>query len=169
VLGPGLDQCGTSDVPWLSENPTEFDVPVGHTVTVTVKLSAKPADGVEQPGTYTASLLVNSDTPQAIDPIGVTMNVAPPATWGKLQGTVTGTDCNNSTNPLSAIVFADTHGFSWAATTDTSGQYAFWAPQGSYTLIVTSDGWRPQTKTMKILHGRTVTQNFKLTPYPSCS
>jgi N-acetylneuraminic acid mutarotase len=169
VLGPGLDQCGTVDVPWMSENTTEFDIPVGGTVKVKVKLTAKPVDGVKQPGTYTAELLVNANTPQTIDPIGVTMNVAPPATWGKLQGTVTGTDCNNGTSPLSAIVFADTNGYHWAATTDANGHYSFWAPANTYTLITTSDGWRPQTKTKQIFHGLTATQNFKLKPYPSCS
>ena len=35
---------------------------------------------------------MNANTPQTIDPIGVTMNVTPPKDWGKLAGTVTGTD-----------------------------------------------------------------------------
>src|SRR5262245_29029820 len=46
VLGPGLDQCGTTDVPWLSETPDEFDVPVGGTLTVTVGFSATTDKGV---------------------------------------------------------------------------------------------------------------------------
>ena len=47
------------------------------------------------------------------------MNVTPPKTWGKLQGTVTGTDCNNVTKALTAVVFADGNmGFSWTAKTD---------------------------------------------------
>jgi N-acetylneuraminic acid mutarotase len=173
VLGPGLDQCGTTDVPWLSESPTEFDVPAGATVTVTVTLTATPADGVQQPGTYSAQLLVNANVPQTVGPIGVTMNVTPPKNWGKLQGTVTGTDCNNNTNPLSAVVFADgkmKNGFSWAAQTDTNGNYSFWAPADTYTLIVTSDGWRPQTTTAMIKQGpKPTTVNFNLKPYPGCS
>src|SRR5207253_1314784 len=56
VLGPGLDQCGTTDVPWFSESPSEFDVPVGGTVTVTVTFTATTADGVAQPGTYTGQI-----------------------------------------------------------------------------------------------------------------
>jgi N-acetylneuraminic acid mutarotase len=172
VLGPGLDQCGTVDVPWLSESPVEFDVAAGHSVTVTVTLTATPADGVPQPGTYSAQILVNANTPQTLDPIGVTMNVTPPKGWGKLQGTVKGTDCNQATNPLDAVVFADgqaKNGYSWAAPTDKSGNYAFWGPADTYTLIVTSDGWRPQTTTAKIKQGATTTVNFSLKPYPSCS
>ena len=63
-----LDQCGATDVPWLSESPTEFDVPVGATVNVTVTLKATTDAGVTQPGTYTAQLAVNANMPQTIEP-----------------------------------------------------------------------------------------------------
>jgi carboxypeptidase family protein/Kelch motif protein len=166
VLGPGLDQCGTTDVPWLSESPTKFTVPAGATVSVTVALTATTADGVTQPGTYTAQILVNADTPQTISPIGVTMNVTPPKSWGKLQGTVTGTDCNNVTKGLSAVVFADGSGsgFSWTAKTDKNGNYAFWGPKDTYDLIATANGWIAQTKSAKIQQGKTTTVNFNLRP-----
>jgi hypothetical protein len=171
LLGPGLDQCGTVDVPWLAENPTEFDVPAGGTVKVAVKLTATPGAGVKQPGTYKAQLLVNANVPQTIEPIDVTMNVTPPANWGKFQGAVQGRACDGTTSPLAAIVFADgqSHGFSWAAQTDTSGKYSFWAPADTYTLIVTSDGWRPRTKAVSLAGGQKTTVNFNLMPYPSCS
>ena len=165
VLGPGLDQCGTTDVPWFSENPSEFDVPVGGTVTVTVTFTATTANGVAQPGTYTGQILVNANAPQTINPIGVTMNVTPPKSWGKLKGTVTGTDCNNVTKGLSAVVFADgSTGFSWTARTDKNGNYAFWGPKDTYTLIASANGWIPQSKTGKIQQGKTTTVNFNLRP-----
>jgi hypothetical protein len=164
VLGPGLDQCGTSDVKWLDESPTEFDVPVGQTVTVTVTTSATTADGVQQPGAYSAQILVSADTPQTINPINVTMNVTPPKSWGKLKGTVTGTDCNNVTKSLTAVVFADGSSFSWTARTDKNGNYAFWGPKDTYTLIASANGWIPQTKTAKIQQNKTTTVNFNLRP-----
>ncbi len=164
TLGPGLDQCGTTDVKWLSENPTEFDVPVGATVNVTVTLAATTANGVQQPGTYTAQILVNANTPQTINPVGVTMNVTPPKTWGKIAGQVTGTDCNGNTKPLTAVVFADSKGFSWTAKTDKNGMYAFWGPRGSYTLIASANGWIPQTKTVLMKAGKKTTVNFNLHP-----
>jgi Carboxypeptidase regulatory-like domain/Kelch motif len=163
-LGPGLDQCGTTDVPWLSESPTEFDVPVGATVNVTVTLKATTDAKVLQPGTYSAQILVNADTPQTINPIGVTMNVTPPKTWGKLAGTVTGTDCSGNTKGLTAVVFADSKGFSWTAKTDKNGNYGFWGPKGTYTLIASANGWIPQTKTASIKAGKTVIVNFNLHP-----
>jgi hypothetical protein len=169
VLGPGLDECGTTDVPWLSESPTKFDVPVGATVTVTVTLTATQANGVQQPGAYSAQLLVNANTPQIISPINITMNATPPKTWGKVQGTVTGTDCKNVTTGLNAVVFADGNtGFSWTAKSDKSGSYAFWGPKDTYTLIATSNGWRPQTKTAKIQQAKTTTVNFNLQPANGC-
>jgi hypothetical protein len=170
TLGPGLDQCGTTDVPWLSESPTQFTVPVGGTKTVTVKFTATTAKGVTQPGTYTANLLVSADTPQTINPIPVTMNVAPPANWGKLVGTITGKDCSGNVTALtSATVYADNgSGFQWIAPTDKNGQYAFWGPTSSYTLIAVANKWFPQTKTVIIVAGKTKTANFTLRPAPPC-
>jgi Carboxypeptidase regulatory-like domain/Kelch motif len=170
ALGPGLDQCGTTDVPWLSENPTQFTVPVGGTKTVTVKFTATTAKGVTQPGTYTANLLVNADTPQSINPIPVTLDVAPPANWGKLQGTINGKDCSGTTAALgTATVFADNgSGFKWIAPTDKNGLYSFWGPASQFTLIVVANKWFPQTKTALIKAAKTTTVNFTLRPAPPC-
>jgi hypothetical protein len=72
------------NVPWLAESPAQFTVPVGGTVNVTVTLSATTADQVTQPGTDTAQILVSSpDTPQTLNPVGVTMNLTPPKGWGR--------------------------------------------------------------------------------------
>jgi hypothetical protein len=160
-----LDQCGTTDVPWLSESPTEFDVPVGATVIVTVTLKATTDVGVTQPGTYSAQIAVQANTPQTINPIGVTMNVTPPKGWGKIAGTVTGTDCKGNTNPLQgAQVQATGKGFSFSLKTDKNGKYAFWAPSASnpYTVIASKDGYQAQSKTVNIKANKTTTVNFGL-------
>src|SRR6266487_5823051 len=157
--------CAGVNVPWLDESPVEFDVPVGATVNVTVTLKATTDVGVLQPGTYSAQIAVTANTPQTINPVGVTMNVTPPKNWGKLAGTITGTDCSGKTNPLTkAVVFADSKAFSWTAKTDKNGKYAFWGPKGSYTLIASANGWIPQTKTASIKAGKTVIVDFNLPP-----
>ncbi len=159
--------CAGVNVPWLDESPAEFDVPVGGTVNVTVTLSATTDAGVTQPGTYSAQIAVNANTPQTIDPIGVTMNVTPPKDWGKIAGTVTGTDCSGRTNPLRAVVFADGNGGpSLVLRTDKDGKYAFWAStkNNPFTLIASANGWIPQTKTAKIKRGGTTTVDFNLRP-----
>jgi Carboxypeptidase regulatory-like domain/Kelch motif len=160
-----LDQCGTTDVPWLSESPTEFDVPVGATVNVTVTLKATTNAGVTQPGTYSAQIAVQANTPQTINPIGVTMNVTPPTGWGKVAGTVTGTDCKGNTNPLQgAQVQATGKNYSFSLKTDKNGKYAFWAPAASnpFTIIASKDGYIAQSKTVNIKANKTTVVNFAL-------
>jgi hypothetical protein len=160
-----LDQCGTTDVKWLSESPTEFDVPIGATVVVTVTLKATTDVGVTQPGTYSAQLAVNANTPQTINPINVTMNVTPPSGWGKIAGTVTGTDCKGNTNPLlGAQVQASGKNFTFSLKTDKNGKYAFWAPASSnpFTIIASKDGYQAQSKKVNIKSNKTTTVDFAL-------
>jgi hypothetical protein len=163
----GLTQCGFSNVPWLDESPAQFDVPVGGTVNVTVTTSATAADQVTQPGTYSAALVVSANTPQTLNPIGVTMNVTPPKGWGKIAGTVSGKDCSGNTKPLRGVVFADGgHGYSFTLPTAKDGSYAFWAPSGAspFTLQASANGWIPQTTKASIRGGKTTTVNFTLRP-----
>jgi hypothetical protein len=61
-------------------------------------------------------------------------------------------------------VFADSKGFSWTAKTDKNGNYSFWGPKGTYTLIASANGWIPQTKSAMIKAGKTVVVNFNLRP-----
>jgi hypothetical protein len=160
-----LDQCGTTDVKWLSESPTEFDVPVGATVVVTATLKATTDVGVTQPGTYSAQLAVNANTPQTINPINVTMNVTPPSGWGKIAGTVTGTDCKGNTNPLQgAQVQASGKNFTFSLKTAKNGTYAFWAPASSnpFTIIASKDGYQAQTQKVNIKANKTTIVNFGL-------
>jgi N-acetylneuraminic acid mutarotase len=159
-----LDQCGVTDVPWLSETPTEFDVPVGATVTVTATLKATTDAGVTQPGTYAAQLAVNANTPQNLSPINVTMNVTPPKSWGKLAGTVKGTDCKGNTNPLQGAQIQAVGKTTFTLKTAKDGTYAFWfdATGGPVTLIASKDGYQSQTQKVNIKAGGTTTVNFGL-------
>jgi N-acetylneuraminic acid mutarotase len=160
-----LTQCGVTDVPWLAESPTTATLQPGQSFTVTLTLSATTAAGVTQPGTYTAQLGVQNNTPYTVNPINITMTVTPPNGWGKITGTVTGTDCKGNTAPLRGVqVQANGRGYSFSLKTDANGKYAFWAPAGSspYTLIASKDGWISQTQKISIKAGKTVTVNFAL-------
>jgi N-acetylneuraminic acid mutarotase len=161
----GLDQCGVTDVPWLSEAPTTATLQPGQSFNVTVTLSATTAAQVTQPGTYTAQLGVAANTPYAVSPINVTMTVTPPKGWGKIAGTVTGTDCKGNTAPLrGAQIQATGKGYSFALKTDANGNYAFWAPASAnaFTLIASKDGWIALTAKVNVKSGKTVTVNFAL-------
>jgi hypothetical protein len=160
-----LDQCGVTDVPWLAENPTAATLAPGASINVVVTFTATPEKEVTQPGTYTAQIAVNSNTPSKVDPINVVMNVTPPKNWGKIAGVVTGQACNGDTAPLQGVqVQADGKTYHFSLLTDKDGKYAFWAPDKSnpFTLIASKDGWISQTKTVKLKKGQTTTVNFTL-------
>lgn len=157
---PGFVDCAeSSDVSWLSENPTSLTLAAGATRTVTVTLNANVPD-ITQPGTYTAKLSIGTDTPYSVAAIPVSMTVKPPKTWGKITGTVTG--------PGGAIAGATVQINSWAThftlKTDKNGQYALWLDvrNNPLRLICAKDGFQPQVKTARIAKLATLTVNFAL-------
>ena len=168
----GLDQCDeTSDVPWLSETPASFVLNPGQSKAVTVKFTATPATGVIQPGQYTAQLIVRSDTPTAVSPIPVTMNVLPPPGWGKLQGLVQGTTCGGSVVPINAFIRIQqvaNPDIGDNIRADNQGRYGWWLPAGRYDIIVAKDGWTPKVVRVKVERGIVLTTNFMLTPFEAC-
>jgi N-acetylneuraminic acid mutarotase len=168
---PGFDQCeSASDVPWLSENPSSFTVAPGATVTVTVTLDAS-ASVVTQPGAYAAQLNIRTNTPYQYAPVPVTMNVTPPASWGKIAGTVVGVNCDGSTTPLAgATVQIDTWAAHYTLRTNTAGGYALWLDHRNnpLTVIVAKDGWQPQTRQVRIKAGQTTVADWRLLTAQKC-
>jgi hypothetical protein len=161
---PGLQDCGSvvPDVSWLSESATSLTLAAGASTTVTVTLNAGVPD-VTQPGTLTASLAVSTDTPYKVAPVGVTLTVNPPKTWGKIAGTVTSTA---GTPIAGATVQINTWAASYTLKTDKNGQYALWLDVRNNPLqvIVAKDGYQPQVRNVKITRGTTTTADFALKP-----
>ena len=163
---PGYSVCGTTDVPWMSENQTSFTLNPGQQASVTVALNAGDAS-VTQPGAYTAGLTVIDDTPYKTSPVNVTMNVTPPKSWGKITGTVSGLACNGKTGPLAgATVQIDGTAANYTLKTDSNGRYEYWIDKGDnpLTAIAALDNWQPQTTHEKISAGATISANFTLSP-----
>jgi hypothetical protein len=161
---PGMSQCASGDVSWLSESPSSFTVAPHTSVAVTVTLDAAAA-GVSQPGTYKAALTFLTDTPYRVSPVDVTMNVTPPTTWGKIGGTVTGVNCDGTVVPLAgATVQIDTWAAHYTLRTDANGGYALWLDHRNnpLTVIVAKDGWQPQTRQVRIKARQTTTADWKL-------
>ena len=78
------------DVPWLSENPTSGTLAADTGTAPTVVTLDASVPAVDQPGVYYAAVNVFSADPvNNILQVPVTMTVNAPATWGKLNGTVT--------------------------------------------------------------------------------
>ncbi|MFC0532449.1 S8 family serine peptidase [Phytohabitans kaempferiae] len=162
---PGFEECaeGGADVSWLTIDKTSATLAPGEKVTVSVGMAAN----VDQPGTYTGSIQIGENTPYSVPPVQVTMEVQPPTTWGKLMGTVTGTDCQGASAPISgAVVQVDSWASSWTFATDAQGKYAYWMDRRNnpLTLIVAKDGWKPQTRQTRINTSTPTVEDFALSP-----
>ena len=158
-------------MPWLTGSPTEFTVAPGASQTVTVTLTARPSAGVLQPGRYTAAFGLLANTPYPIPDVGVEMNVSPPKSWGKVQGTVLGRPCTGGPVPLPATVRINSLSNPSVAVTlraDNQGRYAYWLPSGRYEVIVAREGWVPATARTRVAASAVVTLNFTLDPAVPC-
>ncbi|MEV5962069.1 S8 family serine peptidase [Kribbella sp. NPDC051952] len=160
---PGLEDCSESsaDVSWMSLDKTEATLAPGQSTTVKVTLTAN----VDQPGVYSGAVTIGENTPYTVAPVGVTMTVTPPSTWSKLQGTVTSVSSTGVTAPLpGAIVEVDSWAQSYTFITDKDGKYAYWLDRRNnpLTLIAAKDGYKPQTRSTKLVAGSPVTENFAL-------
>lgn len=155
----GYDQSDSTDVSWLTESATTVTLAAGASTTVTVGLNAAVPE-ITQPGTFSASLGVASDTPYAVPSVGVAFTVKPPATWGKITGTVT-----SGGQPLAgATVQINTWTTHYTLKTTKDGTYALWLDvrNNPLQLIIAKDGYQPTTTTVKITKGGTTTADFAL-------
>ncbi len=96
---------------------------------------------ITQPGTYTASLAFGTDTPYPVAPVAVSLTVKPPATWGKITGTVTG-----PAGPLAgATVQINTWATHYTLKTDTNGT----TRSGSTSATTRCSSSSPRTATSR--------------------
>ncbi|MYS24771.1 Galactose oxidase, central domain [Streptomyces sp. DvalAA-14] len=159
---PGWD-APHADVPWLSETSPSLTVKGGKSVTVKVTLDAT-AMGAADYGDHRAAIVVDSDTPYASVTVPVTLSVTAPAGWGQLSGTVTGLAPGGAVPLPGAVVEVDSKNGGTTSTTDAQGGYRLWRPvsDGPLTVIVAADGYRPATRTVKLVKAGTVTADFAL-------
>ncbi|WP_412544251.1 kelch repeat-containing protein [Longispora sp. K20-0274] len=170
----GYDQCGASgpsDVPWLTETPSQVTLQPGKSVKVLVQLTATPEKGVAQPGDYRAELAANGATPYAAPKVDILMHALPPSNWSKLTGTVTGTSCAGGTGPVGATVQVNGSGSNQFTLKSSvaDGKYQYWVPRGTYQIIVAKDGWIPQVKTQSLAAGQVYAVDFNLRPSSPCT
>jgi subtilisin family serine protease len=154
----------SGDLPWLELDPTTTTLQPGDSTTVTVSMDSAATEQ-QQPGAYTAAVVVNNDTPYPVDPVGVTMNVTPPNNWGKITGTVTGIDCDDQEQALpGAVVQIDGNRDHITLFTDNDGTYNYWmhVNNNPLTIIVTAGGHIPQTRETSLQPRKETTENFTL-------
>ena len=109
-------------------------------------------------------------SPYPVNSVGVTMHVLPPATWGKISGTVTGDGCGGAV-PLQAQVeigLSSNPEIAYPLRTKRDGTYAIWLPRGRYDVIASKDGWRSQVKGHQVQAGFAEVLDFSLKPFVAC-
>jgi hypothetical protein len=170
---PGYDECGTENVPWLAESQTQFTVQPGASVSVTVTFDSST---VSQPGTYTAKLAVQTNTPYSVQPIGISLTVNPPASWGKIDGTVTdastGSPIAGATIQICTMYIRSTGlcgPVTYTLKTDANGYYQLWLASGYSPLqiIAADNNYQPVAKILAFQKGTTTEQDFTLNKDPS--
>ncbi|MFI7604368.1 S8 family serine peptidase [Micromonospora sp. NPDC049366] len=168
----GFGGCDTADAPWLTTTPAAFTLAAGESKKITVTVTATPEVGISQPGTYRAEFGLLTDTPYPVSNVDVTVGVAAPADWGKIQGTVTGQTCAGQRLPLAANVrlnLAGTGGDTgYTVQADSQGRYVHWLPAGTYQTVVSRDGWTATVKRRTVEAGITLTYDVTLQPATSC-
>ena len=164
LSGYGDCATGAADVPWLSTDQETVTIEPGETVTLEITTSATADGEVTQPGTYSGVVNLASDTPYGAVTIDVTMTVAPAANTGKLQGTVTGINCDGTTVPVAGaqVQVRGPDGTRYDLTTDADGNFSYWFANGQHVVIVSKDGWAADFGDVTVTAGRSVTANFDL-------
>ncbi|MEV4628026.1 carboxypeptidase regulatory-like domain-containing protein [Micromonospora sp. NPDC049523] len=162
---PGRTDCGSDrDSAWLAATAAGTVLAPGRTVRLSVTLDAGVLD---QPGTYSAALLLRGNTPYPTTVVPVTFTVAAPAGWGAVSGTVTGADCSGADRPLAGVpVWLDAGGVRYALTTDEQGRFTRWldASTGSVGLVAGGGDWSPVSRTVPVAAGTTSVADLRLVP-----
>ncbi|MPZ53367.1 MAG: S8 family serine peptidase, partial [Acidimicrobiia bacterium] len=135
-LLPGLVDCGAVDVDWMATDEIDGALEPGESTTISVTVDS---EAVNQPGTYTASLAVRSDTPNQMAPIGVTMGVEPTEELAEILGTVSSSGrCDVPQGPVSGAVVQVDGGTVY---TDADGNFSWWVTPEPHQLAVTHPGY----------------------------
>ncbi|MBL0886742.1 S8 family serine peptidase [Myceligenerans sp. I2] len=149
---------GAGGTAWLDAQPGSVTLAPGESVRVVATIDP---GAVDQPGTYTADVVLGASTPYAEPSVTATLVANPPGNWGKIAGTIADT----SGAPLDgATVHLDGLEKDVTLITGADGAYEYWmgVSNNTLTMIVAKDGYVPQVRTGTIIKGQTVTYDFAL-------
>ncbi len=160
-------------IPWLVEAPISGTLVQSNAQNIQLVWNASVAQ-VAQPGTYTGTLQIDNNDPNAQNAsVPVVMQVNPAASQGLLTGVVSSTGvCDINPAPLNgARVFIEgSAGFTVTLGTNAAGQYGYWLDQAQspYTVTVSYADHPTTTVSVGVTGGMTTTQNFTLRLQKAC-
>ncbi|MFF3468390.1 carboxypeptidase regulatory-like domain-containing protein [Streptomyces sp. NPDC002619] len=159
----GFDQSDSADVTWLAESKSQVTIAPGDSAQVTVTFDAS-APEINQPGTYSAQLVFDNDTPYTLHNLPVSFTVNPPSTWGKITGTVLGATSSGNSPLAGATVQISSSAATYTLATAQDGTYGLWldAKNSPLTVIVSKDGYAPAVTTVKIKKGAVTLNDITL-------
>lgn len=168
---PGYDKCGQSGAPWMSLSTVKGTVQPGQSVVVTVNVSLADAD---QPGTFSGAISITEDTPHRLLPVRVDITAVPPASWGKVEGVVTGLgNCDTPGTPLAgATVDIDGTPRDFQLTTGPDGKFAAWMDNanGPVSVRATRAGFVAKSlQGVAVTAGKTTRADVALRPEQGCA
>lgn len=148
------------DVDWMTPVPDSGSTPAGQTTEVTLTLGGPDVAA----GSYTGSLtLLSNDPRQRQIPVSVTLDVALPANFGTVVGTVINPRTSQPV-PADVTITAESDGAPFVVTTtaDADGRYSLAAPEGTWPISVVADGFVPFDGEVTVTAGSETTFDVSL-------
>ena len=140
------------DAAWIAAEPSAGTLVPGEATEVTVTLGGTGID----PGSYSGAIVVVSNAPRTPSvTVDVALEVLLPAGFGSLTGVVTNARAGFPV-PASIVVRAERDGAAYDVTAtadDVDGSYRLFAPEGSWPIEVTFDGYAPFNGTVAVTAG----------------
>ncbi len=151
------------DAPWMSQSPESGTIPAGRSTAVTVTLGGPGVD----PGDYTGLLVfVTNDPRRSNHEVDVALSVALPADSGSVQGVVTNSRAQYPV-PAEVTVHAQRDGIPVDATAvadDIAGAYLLFAPEGTWPIEASFDGYETFAGEVTIVAGFATTFDIVIDP-----
>ena len=157
------------DIPWLDVNPNEGYIPSSDNFAIQVEFNV---EGIEQPGDFSASLRISSDTPYPVPSIPVTLHVVRPSDYGSIVGNITATgkcDVDPVAFTDARVNFYKDGELLYFTDTDDSGHYNYALKNGVYDVEVVAEGYATSMQNDVVLEsGEDFTVDFVLRLLAPC-
>jgi subtilisin family serine protease len=141
------------DAPWMTVDPDAGTLEAGESQQLTVALGG---EGVE-PGDYEGELILQTNDPRTPSySLDVTLEVALPADFGAVGGTVTDAFTGEPIAGATVEMAAEHNGAPYpiSALTGGEGGYLLFGPAGTWDVETAADGYLPAATQVTIVEGR---------------